>query len=287
MNNISSLKEKHISFEVFPPKKDANFLTAIEVVKEISKLEPDFISVTYGAGGSQSKRTLEIASYIENELHTPAISHMTCVGNTKEEVYNRCKEFKEHNINSILALRGDRTKDMTDEQYNRREFFYATDLIKFIKENFDFKIVGACYPEKHFEALTIDDDLKYMKQKQDLGTECFISQLFFDNNYFYKFLEKTNKIGITTPVCAGVMPVTSAKQIGTSVSLSGTSVPKKLSDLIAKYSDKPDDMYKAGLEFAVNQINDLLKNNVDGIHIYIMNRPQVAKAIVKGISENL
>lgn len=283
MSNLSQNNEKHISFEVFPPKKDGNFLIATEVIKEISKLSPDFISVTYGAGGSQSKKTLEIASYIENELHITAVAHLTCIGSTKEEIYKRCKEFKERNVSKILALRGDRPKDMTDERYNHREFIYASDLIKFIKEKFDLSIIGACYPEKHFEALSLDDDLKYMRQKQDLGVESFISQLFFDNTYFYNFMEKARKVGIKASVHAGIMPVTSVKQIGTTVSLSGSSVPKKLSDLIAKYSDKPSDMYKAGIDYSINQIRDLLKNCVREIHIYTMNKPDVAKAIIEGI----
>ncbi len=283
MSTLSQDNKKHISFEVFPPKKEGNFLTAIEVIKEISKLSPDFISVTYGAGGSQSKKTLEIASYIENELHITAVAHLTCIGSTKEEIYKQCEEFKEHNISKVLALRGDRPKDMTDERYNCREFIYASDLIKFIKDNFDLSIIGACYPEKHFEALTMVDDLKYMKQKQDLGVESFISQLFFENTYFYNFMEKARKIGINSSVYAGIMPVTSVKQIGTTVSLSGSSVPKKLSDLIARYSDKPNDMYKAGIDYSIHQIRDLLKNGIEKIHIYTMNKPEVARAIIEGI----
>ena len=283
MSNLSQSNGKHISFEVFPPKKEGNFLTAFEVVKELSTLSPDFISVTYGAGGSQSKKTLEIASYIENEIHIPAVAHLTCVGSTKEEIYKRCKEFKENNINRVLALRGDRPENMTDEQYNSREFIYASDLIKFIKDNFDFEIIGACYPEKHFEALSIEEDLKYMKQKQDLGTECFISQLFFENKYFYDFIDKGKKIGINVPVYAGIMPITSAKQIGTTVSLSGSSVPKKLSDLIARYGDNPDDMYKAGIDYAIWQIRDLMENGAEGIHIYTMNKPHSARTIMEAI----
>jgi len=278
-----SNKKIKISFEVFPPKKDSNFSSAIDVVKELAKLSPEFISVTYGAGGSQSKKTLEIASYIQNQLNISAIAHLTCVGSTKEEILERCSEFKKYNINKVLALRGDRPKNMTDEQYNSREFAYASDLIKFICENFDFSIFAACYPEKHFEALTIEDDLRYMKQKQDLGARGFITQLFFENDCFYNFREKAASAGITSNIYAGVMPIVSAKQIGTSVLLSGSSVPKVLTDLIAKYGDNPDDMYKAGIDFAVGQIRDLLKNGVERIHLYSMNKPDVARLITESI----
>ena len=273
----------HISFEVFPPKKDGNFETAFEVVRRLSDLTPEFISVTYGAGGSKSKKTLEIASYIQKECKTTAVAHLTCVGSTKDEILQRCREFEENNIQHVLALRGDRPKDMSDEQYNGREFYYATDLIKFIRENSGLKIMAACYPEKHFEAATIEEDISYMKEKQDLGVDDFISQMFFDNNYFLEFCEKAKAQGIVKPIHAGIMPITSANQIGTSISLSGSSVPKELTDLIAKYGENADDMYKAGVEYAINQIADLKKNGVHGIHIYTMNKPQIAEDIAKAI----
>ena len=273
----------HISFEVFPPKKDGNFETAFEVVRRLSDLTPEFISVTYGAGGSKSKKTLEIASYIQKECKTTAVAQLTCVGSTKDEILQRCREFEENNIQHVLALRGDRPKDMSDEQYNGREFYYATDLIKFIRENSGLKIMAACYPEKHFEAATIEEDISYMKEKQDLGVEDFISQMFFDNHYFLEFCEKARAHGIVKPIHAGIMPITSANQIGTSISLSGSSVPKELTDLIAKYGENADDMYKAGVEYAINQIADLKKNGVHGIHIYTMNKPQIAEDIAKAI----
>lgn len=273
-------KIRGISFEVFPPKKASGYASVINAAKELKEFSPDFISVTYGAGGSQSKKTVEIASYIENELGIPAIAHLTCVGNTKKEISDICEELKNNNIERVLALRGDRPDDMTDTQYNLREFTYASDLIKFIKEKFDFKIYAACYPEKHFEAESLEKDIMYMKLKQDLGAGGFITQLFFENSFFYNFREKAAKIGITSPVYVGIMPVTSSKQIGTSVSLSGSTIPKALADMIAKYGDKPEEMYKAGIEYAVNQIRDLTENGVDGIHLYTMNKPETARRIV-------
>lgn len=273
----------NISFEVYPPKKEGSFETAFDVVKRLSLLAPEFISVTYGAGGSESKKTLDIASYIQNECNTEAVAHLTCIGNTHEEILAKCQEFQKKNIHNVLALRGDRPKDMTDEQFNRREFAHATDMIRFLRENSKLRIMAACYPEKHFEADSMEEDLQYMKEKQDLGVESFLSQLFFDNGCFYKFREQAQQIGITKPVCAGIMPITTAKQIGTTVKLSGSSVPKGLADIIAKYSESPEGMYKAGIDYAIRQIADLQNNAVDGVHIYTMNKPQVAEEIVKNL----
>ena len=274
----------HISFEVFPPKKDGNFESAFEVVRRLSDINPEFISVTYGAGGSKSKKTLEISSYIQKECNTTAVAHLTCVGSAKAEILQRCREFEENNIKHVLALRGDRPKDMSDEQYNGREFYYATDLIKFIRENSGLKIMAACYPEKHFEAATLEEDISCMKEKQDLGVDDFISQMFFDNHYFLEFCEKAWKQGIVKPIHAGIMPITSANQIGTSISLSGSSVPKELTDIIAKYGKNADDMYKAGVEYAIDQIMDLKENGVHGVHIYTMNKSQIAEDIAKSIN---
>ncbi len=273
-----------LSFEIFPPKKDSGFPSAFAVAKELSDIHPDFISVTYGAGGSQSKRTVEIASYIQNELHIPAVAHLTCVGSTREDIRKMCGEFQKNNISNVLALRGDRPKDMSDEQYNGREFFYASDLIEYLGSHTDFRIWGACYPEKHFESLSRESDLLHTKQKQEKGVSQFITQMFFDNDYFYEFREKAKQKGITAPIHAGIMPITRIGQLGTSVSLSGSSIPKSLSDLIAAYGENPDDMYKAGIDFAIKQCNDLMKNGVDGIHIYTMNKPLVAKEIVNGLA---
>ena len=272
--------ECNISFEVFPPKKDADFDTAYDTLNALSTLHPDFISVTYGAGGSKSKKTLEIASYIQNTLHIEALAHLTCVGSKKEDILSIASQFAEHNITQVLALRGDRPKDMSDEQYNLRDFAHASDLITFLKAETDLSCAGACYPEKHFECFSKETDLLHLKFKQDAGADFFISQLFFDNDYFYDFRERAAKKGITVPILAGIMPVTSATQLGTTVSLSGSSIPKAFSDLIATYGDNPEDMRKAGIDYAIRQILDLKANGVDGIHIYTMNKPKMAAEIV-------
>ncbi len=273
----------HISFEVFPPKKDGNFETAFEVVKKLSDAAPEFISVTYGAGGSKSGKTLEIASYIQKECDTMAVAHLTCVGSRREDIMARCRELEKNQIRYVLALRGDRPKDMSDEQFNGREFVHATDMIQFIKENSGLHIMAACYPEKHFEAADIEEDLQYMKLKQDLGVESFISQLFFDNQCFFRFRDKAAAYGIKKPIHAGIMPIVSANQIGTSVSLSGSSVPKGLADMIARYGDNAEDMYRAGIDYAVGQIIGLKNQGVDDVHIYTMNKAEVALEIMKNI----
>ena len=270
--------------EIFPPKKDSEFSSAYRVAKELADINPDFISVTYGAGGSRSKSTIEIASYIQHELHIPVMAHLTCVGSTREDISRLCEEFKAHNISNVLALRGDRPKDMSDEQYNGREFTYASNLVDFLKEHTELEIWGACYPEKHFESFSKEADLMHMKEKQDKGVTQFITQLFFDNDFFYEFRDKAARKGITAPIHAGIMPITSAGQIGRSISLSGSSVPKALSDIIAAHGDDPEDMYNAGIDYAIRQCNDLLQNGVDGIHIYTMNKPDVAKQIVKALA---
>lgn len=278
------LKQKQtLSFEVFPPKKDGEFEAAFEVLDALGKLSPDFISVTYGAGGSRSKKTVEIASYIQNTLKIDALAHMTCVGCKKDALLQVYEDLKAANVNHVLALRGDRPRDMSDEQYESRDFAHANDMITFLKGNTDLQIAGACYPEKHYEAFSKKSDLEYLKIKQDAGAEFLITQLFFDNDTFYDFCERATKTGITIPICAGIMPITSAKQLGTTVSLSGSSVPKPLADIIATYGDNPDDMRKAGIDFAIRQILDLKQNKVDGIHIYTMNKPKMAAEIVAAV----
>lgn len=268
------------SFEVFPPKKGDEFPKAYEVLDALGALAPDFISVTYGAGGSRSRHTVELASYIQNTLHIDALAHMTCVGCQKETLLDVCQQLEKNHIKHILALRGDRPKDMSDEQFARRDFAYANDMIAFLKTHTDFSIAAACYPEKHFESPSMESDLDNLKKKQEAGAAFLITQMFFDNDIFYIYREKLEKKGIFLPVHAGIMPITSAKQLGTTVSLSGASIPNTLSQLLATYSDSPEDMRKAGIDYAVRQVADLRKNGVENIHLYTMNKPQMAAEIV-------
>ena len=283
MKNELKKNDFSVSLEIFPPKKEEEFAGAFELLDKLALLNPDFISVTYGAGGSRSKKTVEMTSYIKNTLHIPALAHLTCVGNTKNDIDNVVADLKAAGINNVLALRGDRPAYMTDEQYNAREFEHASDMIAYLKETTDFKIAGACYPEKHFEAFSFKEDVRYLKQKVDLGVEMLISQLFFDNEMFYRFEEMTQIAGINVPIYAGIMPITTSKQLGTTVSLSGSSVPKKLADIIATYDDKPEDMRKAGIEYAVNQILDLKAHGVKDVHLYSMNKAKTTKEIFEAI----
>lgn len=283
IKDIFNEKKTLMSFEVFPPKKDDEFENAYKTLDKLAVLKPDFISVTYGAGGSRSKKTVEIADYIQNKLGIDAIAHMTCVGNKKEDIEEVCKELKSANISHVLALRGDRPQDMTDEQYESRDFAYANELVAYLKETTNFSVVGACYPEKHFEAMSKRADIQRLKDKVNTGCDFLITQLFMNNDVFYEFQDNCLNNGITVPICAGVMPITSAKQLATTIGLSGTSIPKAFSDIVAKYGDNPEDMRKAGIDYAIRQILDLKENGADGIHIYSMNKPKMTQEIVEVI----
>ena len=283
---IESLFQKDktlFSFEVFPPKKEDEFNTAFSTLDSLALLKPDFISVTYGAGGSKSKKTVEIASYIKNNLKLPALAHLTCVGSKRFDIDSITQELAKHQVRDILALRGDRPKSMSTEQYENRQFPYAADLISYLAQKNEFSIAAACYPEKHFESPSLHEDLYHLKEKEHAGANYLISQLFFDNSTFYRFLDQIQKNHITIPVCAGVMPITSASALGTTVSLSGSSVPKELSNLIAKYGDVPDEMRKAGIDYACRQMIDLKEHSVDGIHLYTMNKSKMAAEIMQQV----
>ncbi|SHI94377.1 methylenetetrahydrofolate reductase [NAD(P)H] [Pseudobutyrivibrio xylanivorans] len=276
-------RDSSLSFEVFPPKKDDEFENCYNVLDSLAEINPDFISVTYGAGGSRSKKTVDIASYIQNQLKIDAMAHMTCVGSSEEDILAVTRDLEAVGVNHVLALRGDKPRDMSDEQFEQRIFPHATDLIHFINQNTNLIVSASCYPEKHPEAISMDSDIAFMKMKQDMGAEMFISQLFFDNADFYRFIERTRRAEITVPIVAGIMPITSAKQIGSTVTLAGSSVPKKLADICARYGDSPDDMRKAGIAYAIDQINDLKRCGMGHIHIYCMNKPKMTKEICDAI----
>ena len=281
--NTINHKQTGISFEVFPPKKDEEFDNVYQVLRELGTLNPDFISCTYGAGGSRAGKTIEISSFIQKELCINALAHITCVGFTKEDLQQNCNALQKAGINRVLALRGDRPQTMTDEQFNSREFYYAADLVHYLKEHTDMQISGACYPEKHFESPSFEEDLRHLKEKVDMGVSFLISQMFFDNACFYRFLDRVNTMDIDVPIHAGIMPITSSKQLGTSVTLSGSSIPKELADMIAKYGDDKEDMRKAGVDYAIRQILDLKEHGTDGIHIYTMNRVKTTSEIMAQI----
>ncbi|MBR5766678.1 MAG: methylenetetrahydrofolate reductase [Lachnospiraceae bacterium] len=271
-----------LSFEVFPPKKDDDFASVFSTIDELSVLGPDFISVTYGAGGSNSKKTLEVASYIQNEKGIDALCHMTCVGYTKADLDKALDEFDRSSLKNLLALRGDRPVSMSDEQFNSREFMYANEMVEYLrsKKGNGICIGGACYPEKHPESADLNTDITNLKKKVDAGLDFMTTQMFFDNELFYRYEDLLDKNNITIPVTCGIMPITRANQLGRSVTLSGSSVPKKLSDLIALHGDDNDEMFKYGTQYAADQINDLKSHGVRGIHIYAMNNSKTVKAIL-------
>ncbi|MBQ4572794.1 MAG: methylenetetrahydrofolate reductase [Clostridia bacterium] len=276
------VKDQLISFEVFPPKTDSAFESIEWSVRELSAYNPDFMSVTYGAGGGTSQYTTKIASLIKNRLDTTALAHLTCASTPKDKIKEILDTLKENHIDNILAMRGDIPKgyEKPDGEY----YEYAYELVKYIKEYGYFDIGGACYPECHPECDSLDKDIDHLKLKVDSGVDFLITQLFYDNDTFYSFLQKVRKKGIYAPVFAGIMPITNIKQIDRIISLSGTKLPCEVSNFLEKYKDSPEDLEKAGLDFAIKQINDLLANGVNGIHIYTMNKPYVARTVLKGIT---
>ncbi|MCL2050430.1 MAG: methylenetetrahydrofolate reductase [NAD(P)H] [Lachnospiraceae bacterium] len=282
MNIADVFKRKSpvLSFEIFPPKKAAALYGIDETLAELCRLNPDFISVTFGAFGSQvDNKTIELGRKIKNDFHIEPLIHLTCLNYNKEEILVILKKLKEEKLFNILALRGDESPDVTPKE----EFKYASDLITFIKEQSDFSVCGACYPEKHLESPDAVTDILYLKQKTDAGASHLISQLFFDNQLFYDFYEKTRIAGINVPIQAGIMPVTNKKQIERMVSLCGATLPLKFKRIINRYEDKPEALFDAGMAYAINQIVELIAAGVDGIHIYTMNKPIIAKRICEGI----
>lgn len=276
-------KKVNISFEVFPPKTDAKYDDVLHAVDEIAKLAPSFISVTYGAGGGTSKNTVKIASHIQNDLGVDSIAHLTCVSSTKEEVRQRIKELKENGIQNILALRGDIPKDTDFPIPN--QYKYAYELIEDIKSLGDFCLGAACYPEGHVESANKEEDILHLKKKVDCGVDFLTSQMFFDNSVFYNFLYRIREKGITVPVIPGIMPVTNGKQIARSCQLSGAVLPTRFRAIVDRFGDNPKAMQQAGIAYATDQIIDLIANDITNIHVYSMNKPDVAAAIMSNLSE--
>ncbi len=278
-------KEKTVfSFEVFPPKKTSPIESVYGKLEEICALKPDFISVTYGAGGTGGhSRTCEIASKIKNDFGVESMAHLTCVNSTRAMIDATLEDLKSHNIENILALRGDYVEGVEP----KKDFVYASELCAYIKSSGDFDIAGACYPEVHYESKDEVEDVLNLKKKVDAGADHLISQLFFDNGAFYRFLERTRIAGIDVPVEAGIMPVTNKSQIERMVSMCGASLPPKFVKIMQKYDSKPEALRDAGIAYAVEQIVDLIANGVDGIHLYTMNNPYIARKISEAVSSLL
>lgn len=267
-----------ISFEIFPPKQTTSIESIYSTIDALAPLSPDFISVTYGAGGSTQGKTVQIASLLKNQYNITPLAHLTCVGGSKESIDQILDELEREGVHNILALRGD-----LPEGSSLGDFSYASDLIKYIKQRGSFDVAAACYPEKHIEALTLEEDIKHLQYKVDCGAELLISQLFFDNDAFYKWRENVRSQGIHTPIVAGIMPITSGKQLERMVTLCGASIPASIQNLIKAYNHNAQALKEAGIAYATMQIIDLLASGVDGIHLYTMNQADIAKRIMENI----
>ena len=274
-------------FEVFPPKTDSSMETVIHATEAMALLHPAFMSVTYGAGGGTSKYTLEIARHIEDDYGVPTVAHLTCVSSTRETVRQRIAELKEAGIENVMALRGDLTADQIGKDRSSWHYRHAVDLIHELKSQGDFCIGGACYPECHPESRNQEEDIQHLKEKVDAGCSFLTTQMFFDNNLLYNFLYKIREAGITVPVVAGIMPITNAKQIDRAIKLSGSFIPQRFKTLVDRFGADPFAMKQAGIAYATDQIIDLYANGINNVHVYSMNKPEVAEQIQSNVSEIL
>ncbi len=271
-----------LSFEVFPPKTDDKYESVMQAAERIAEIKPDYMSVTYGAGGGTSEYTANIAARLQ-KLGVTSLAHLTCVSSSKEKIHEELVHLKELCIENILALRGDIPEDLCMDNL---QYHYAYELIDEIKRFDDnFCIGGACYPETHPESENSVKDMEYLKKKVESGCEFLTTQMFFDNNILYNFMYRMLKAGIDVPVVAGVMPVTSATQIKRLCSISGNALPQQFIRIVDRYADKPEAMKQAGIAYATAQIIDLYANGINAVHVYSMNKPDVAEQIKRNLSE--
>lgn len=286
LSNLFEENRLSLSFEVFPPKTDTSFESVKHATEEIAKLKPSFMSVTYGAGGGTSRYTLDIAKNIKERYDVPTLAHLTCVSSTKETVKKKIEEIKSAGIQNIMALRGDLTPELENSDRSGWAYRHAVDLIRELKESGeDFCIGGACYPEIHPESENQREDIKYLKEKVDAGCSFLTTQMFFDNNLLYNFLYKIREAGITVPVIPGIMPITNANQVERAIKLSGSFMPQRFKSLVDKFGHSPEAMKQAGIAYATDQIIDLFANGITNVHVYSMNKPDVAQKIQSNLSE--
>ena len=277
---------RHMSFEVFPPKTSDKYESVQAAAESIAALSPSFMSVTYGAGGGTSRYTLDIAKDIESTFGVSCLAHLTCVSSTKETVSERIADMKAAGIENVMALRGDLTPEMEGADRSGWAYHHAVELIRDIKESGnDFCIGAACYPEVHPESANQKEDILHLKEKVDAGADFLTTQMFFDNNLFYNFLYKIREAGITCPIIPGIMPITNANQVARAIKLSGSFMPQRFKSLVDAFGDNPEAMSQAGIAYATDQIIDLYANGIRFIHVYSMNKPYVAKAILDNLSE--
>lgn len=276
----------HLSFEVFPPKLESSFESVKTATEEIAKLRPSFMSVTYGAGGGTSKYTLDIAKNIKELYGVPTLAHLTCVSSSRQKVKEKIEAIKAAGIQNVMALRGDIPEAMMEDDRSHWDYTHAYELIYELKAvNSDFCIGGACYPEIHPESIDQKTDIKYLKEKVDAGCDFLTTQMFFDNNLLYNFLYKIREAGITVPVIPGIMPITNASQIERAIKLSGSFMPQRFKSLVDKFGSSPAAMKQAGIAYATDQIIDLYANGIKNVHVYSMNKPDVAAKIQSNLSD--
>jgi len=277
-----------LSFEVFPPKTDTAFESVKHATEEIAKLRPSFMSVTYGAGGGTSKYTLDIAKNIKANYGVPTLAHLTCVSSTRETVRERIEDMKAAGIENVMALRGDIPAGLENADRSHWDYKHAVGLVRELKESgAGFCIGGACYPEIHPESANQKEDIKYLKEKVEAGCEFLTTQMFFDNNLLYNFLYKIRESGITVPIIPGIMPITNGNQVERAIKLSGSFMPRRFVSLVDKFGDSPAAMKQAGIAYATDQIIDLFANGIRNVHVYSMNKPDVAEAILRNLSDIL
>ena len=273
-----------LSFEVFPPKSSSNFESVKEASEKIALLKPSFMSVTYGAGGGTSKYTLDIAENISRLYGVPTLAHLTCVSSSRETVQEKIAQIKAAGVQNVMALRGDIPAEKRGEDRSKWDYQHAVELVRELKSAGDFCIGGACYPEVHPESANQKDDIKRLKEKVDAGCDFLTTQMFFDNNLFYNFLYKIREAGITVPVIPGIMPITSANQVARAIELSGSFMPQRFKSLVDRFGSDPAAMQQAGIAYATDQIIDLYANHIPLVHVYSMNKPDVAQKIQENLS---
>ncbi len=277
-----------LSFEVFPPKTDMAFDSVREATEEIASLSPAFMSVTYGAGGGTSQYTLDIAKNIHKKHGVPTLAHLTCVSSTRQTVKEKIEQIHAAGIQNVMALRGDIPADRRHEDRSTWDYRHAAELVRELRESgYDFCIGGACYPESHPESTNQTEDIRYLREKVDAGCDFLTTQMFFDNNLLYRFLYRIREAGIFVPVIPGIMPITDKKQIERALKLSGSFMPRRFLDLVDKFGDKPAAMKQAGIAYATDQILDLFAAGIHNVHIYTMNKPDVAKSMLANLSHVL
>ena len=288
IKDLLSCETLSLSFEVFPPKTETVFEAVKSATEEIAKLKPSFMSVTYGAGGGTSKYTLDIAKNIKELYGVPTLAHLTCVSSTRETVKEKIGAIKAAGIENVMALRGDIPKEMENEDRSKWDYTHAIDLVRELKSaNPDFCLGGAGYPEVHPESENQKDDIKRLKEKVDAGCDFLTTQMFFDNNLLYNFLYKIREAGITVPVIPGIMPITNANQIERAIKLSGSFMPRRFVSLVDKFGQAPAAMKQAGIAYATDQIIDLYANGITNVHVYSMNKPDIARKIQENLSDIL